>query len=118
MFQNVIVGWAARRALELGGLVGFLYSFYLALPPYAQAAIGRILGGDAAPEHYAIALGAIAIAAWGYIWSFRSTVTPQVVTSDKQQIPIKPNTQAASKIEAQAAVAPKPKTLWERLTGR
>lgn len=118
MFQNVVIGWFARRALELGGLFGFLYTMYLGMPPYAQAAVGRVLSGQAEQEHYIIATGAIGLALWGYAWSFISTKKPQVVTADAKQIPIKPNTHAASRIEAEAAVAPKPKTLWERLTNR
>lgn len=117
MFQNVIVGWFARRALELGGIFGVLWTIYSNLSPASQDAIERLFTG----RWQEVTLGAlvpVGIALWGYIWSFLSTKRPQVVTADAKQIPIKPNTQAASQIEAQAAVAPRPKTLWERLTGR
>lgn len=117
MFQNVIVGWFARRALELGGIFGVLWTIYSNLSPASQAAIERLLTG----QWQEVTLGAlfpIGIALWGYVWSFMSTKKPQVVTADAKQIPITPNTQAASRIEAEAVVAPKPKTLWERLTSK
>lgn len=117
MFQNVIVGWFARRALELGGIFGVLWTIYSNLSPASQDAIERLFTG----RWQEVTLGAlvpIGIALWGYIWSFLSTKRPQVVTADSKQIPIKPDTRAANEIEAKAAVAPRPRTLWDRIRGR
>jgi len=118
MFQNVIVAWLFRRALEVGGVVVFVSQVYAALPPYVQAAIAEVLTGAASPQNIAIAIGGIVVALWGYVWSFRSTVGTHVVTGDKQQIPVKPDTRAASEIEAKAVAAPKPKTILERIAER
>lgn len=117
MFQNVIWGWIIRRGLELGGLIGTLAMIYQQLPPTTQAAIGRAVQGD----WQDITLGALVplvVAIWGYIWSFRSTVRPQVVTAEKQQIPLKPDSVAQTKVEVIAKGAERPKSLWERLTGQ
>jgi hypothetical protein len=117
MFQNVIIGWIARRALEFGGIIGAALTAWNNLPPATQDAILSVLGRN----WETITLGAlapIALSLWGYVWSFLSTVKPQVVTADKRQIPVAPETYAASRIEAEAIAAPKPRTLWERLTSR
>lgn len=117
MFQNVIIGWLTRRGLELGGLAAAGIAWYLNQPPATQDAINRIFTGGWREVPIGIYLG-IGAALWGYVWSFQSTVKPQVVTADKKQIAIQPNTRAASKIEAEASVAPKPRTLWERIRGK
>ncbi len=117
MFQNVIIGWLARRALEIGGIVGALLTAWNNLPPATQEAILSVLGRN----WETITLGAlapIALSIWGYVWSFVSTRAPQVVTTEGKKIPIAPNTRAASEIEAKAVTAPRPRTLWERLTGK
>lgn len=117
MLQNVIIGWIARRALELGGLAGAGLTAWNNLPPTTQDAILMVLGRN----WETITLGALApigVSLWGYVWSALSTFKPQVVTTDKRQIPIEKDSRAASQIEAVAATAPKPRTLWERLTQR
>src|SRR5690606_8220368 len=86
MFQNVIIGWIARRALEIGGLVGALLTAWNNLPPGTKDAILMVLGRN----WETITLGAlapIAISLWGYVWSALSTFKPQVITADKRQIP-------------------------------
>lgn len=88
MFQNVIVAWLLRRGLELGGITGVLVTVYNNLPPSAQASLGNLFTG-----HWQdVTLGSllpIAVALWGYVWSFRSSTTPHVVTPDKTQTPMK-----------------------------
>ena len=120
MFQNVILGWVTRRGLELGGLFGAAVAWYLAQPPATQDAINRIFTGGWREVPVGIYVG-VGAALWGYIWSFRSTVRPQVVTTDKQQIPLPSAGEGAGttrKVETIAAAAPKPRTLWERLFAR
>lgn len=117
MFQNVIIAWITRRVLEIGGLLGALLTAWNNLPSETQNAILMVLGRN----WETITLGALApigLALWGYVWSALSTFKPQVVTADKRQIPIDGKSQSASRIEAEAVVAPKPRTLWERLTSR
>ena len=84
---NLVGAWLLRRALEIGGLVGALLSLYSALPPDAQASIAQLLTG----QWQDLTLGALvplAISIGGYIWSWRSTMAPQVVV-DRKQVPIK-----------------------------
>lgn len=83
LFQNIAVQWAGRRALEVGGLIGTLFVFYQNLPPATQAAIGKVFTN----EWQDITLGSlvpIVAAAWGYVWSFRSTVKDQIVSDGKK----------------------------------
>lgn len=117
MFQNVIIGWLARRALEIGGIVGAGLTAWNNLPPATQEAILSVLGRN----WETITLGAlapIALSAWGYIWSALSTFKPQVVTADKRQISLPKDSIEQTKVEVIAKSAPKPRTLWERLTGK
>lgn len=87
MLDNVIFQWIVRRVMELGGLGGTLVAAYLALPPATQEALGRLLARDWQDVTLG-SLAPIALAIWGYVWSFRSTVRPQV-TVDNRQVPIK-----------------------------
>lgn len=115
MFQNVIIGWLARRALEIGGLVGALLTAWNNLPPATQDAILAILGRN----WQTITLGAlapIAVSIWGYVWSFLSTKAPQVVTTEGKKLPLTPT--GSKEAEAVARLAPAPRTLWDRLTSR
>ena len=117
MFQNVILGWFTRRGLELGGVFAAGLAWYMAQPPATQDAINRIFTGGWREVPVGIYLG-IGATIWGYIWSFRSTVRPQVVTRDAHQIPLPKEGQGAGttrNVETIAAGAPKPKTLWEHL---
>lgn len=117
MFQNVIMGWLARRALEIGGIVGAGLTAWNNLPPATQEAILSVLGRN----WETITLGAIApiaLSVWGYVWSALSTFKPQVVTADKRQISLTRDSIEQTKVEVIAKSAPKPRTLWERLTGK
>lgn len=118
MFQNVIIGWISRRVLELGGIVGFLLSAWNNLTPETQAAVLAILGHN----WQAITLGAlapIAVSLWGYVWSFLSTRKPQVVIDGKQvAMPRIPDATRTIVEESARTAAAKPRTLWERLTGK
>lgn len=82
---NVVLGWLWRRVQELLGVGLALASFYAAMPPDAQAAIGAILTGNGG--------GLTVTAALGLIWylftqvqSWRATTRPQIVTTDKTKI--------------------------------
>ena len=85
MFKNVVVGWLGRRALEVGGLIGMLWSAYTVLPPSRQEIINRIFTG----EWQDITLGAL-VPFGGYVisqvLSFRATVKPQAVTPDGTKV--------------------------------
>jgi hypothetical protein len=83
---NLVGAWLLRRALEIGGLVGAVVTLFMALPPETQASIAQLLTG----RWQDITLGAlapIAVALWGYVWSWRSTFRPQVVV-DRRQVPL------------------------------
>lgn len=117
MFQNVIVGWLARRGLELGGLVAAAVTWYMTQTPAQQDAINRIFTGGWREVPIGIYLG-IAVTLWGYVWSFRSTVQPQVVTQAGQKIVPKAGTVAQANIETQAKAAPKAPTIFESILAR
>lgn len=79
MINAVVLGWLGRRALEIGGLVGFLTTAYMSLDPASQAVIGRILTG----EWKSLPIGqivALLVALWGYWQSFHQTTQPKAVT--------------------------------------
>lgn len=112
MFKNVILGWVGRRALEVGGLLGTIWSIYSAMPPNYQETIRRSLTG----EWQDITLGALvpfAIYIGSQVLSFRATVQPQVVTPDGTKVrtrDLDPSTRtkvevdiAGKKIEAKKA---------------
>lgn len=104
MFQNVILQWVFRRCLEIGGILGAIITFYLGLPQPAQEAIQSLLTGHWG-DLTLKALVPIAIALWGYIWSFRSTTKPHV-TADNTQTSLKklpPST--VTKVKVDAAIA-------------
>jgi hypothetical protein len=123
-FQNIAVQWAGRRALEVGGLVGTLFVFYTNLPPLTQAALGKVFTN----EWQDITLGSlvpVAAAAWGYIWSFRSTVKPHIVTDDGQKVASKdlPKNKRvyvdeAAKVAAEKKKAERKPNLLDKLFGR
>lgn len=112
MFQNVIIGWLARRALEIGGIVGAGLTAWNNLPPATQEAILSVLGRN----WETITLGALAplaLSVWGYVWSFLSTRAPQVVTTEGKKLPLTPV--GSKEAEAIASLAPKPRSIAERL---
>ncbi|WP_323012883.1 hypothetical protein [Devosia sp.] len=118
MFQNVIIGWLMRRALEIGGIVGAGLTAWNNLPPATQEAILSILGHN----WQSITLGAlapIAVSLWGYVWSALSTFKPQVVIDGKQvPMPRIPDATRTLVEESARTAAAQPRTLWERLTGK
>ena len=83
LFNNVVVGWVSRRLLEVGGWVTFVTSIYMAMPPSAQAAVGRILRGDWDNLSVAAIIGLVTYV-WSQVWSFKSTVKDQVVASGRK----------------------------------
>lgn len=117
-FTGLIGKWFLRRGMEIGGLLGALVAYFLSLPPGQQQTILRILQGDWSD----IPLGsvvALVVALAGYIWSFISTVRPQVVVNN-EQVPIRelsPVVQREVRVEARDAVERKP-GLLDRLFGR
>lgn len=118
--SNIAVQWFGRRALEVGGLVGFLFTFYQTLPPATQASIGKVFTN----EWGDITLGSlapIAVALWGYVWSFRSTVAPHVVTEAGKQVATKKlsgPTKAKVEKEAATVIQHQPSIFDHRWFGR
>jgi hypothetical protein len=119
ILTNVVLGWFVRRGLELGGLLGALWVFYTNLPPASQDAIQQLFTGG----WEQVTLGAlfpILAALWGYVWSFRSTVKPQVVV-DGRQVPIKSLPQGRQTLveeTARTVAGKRGKTLFDLLRGR
>ena len=109
MFQNVVWGWLGRRAVEIGGLVGLVWSAYAALAPGQQDLVNRIVTG----KWQDITLGALVpflIYAGSQVLSFRATVKPQVVTPDGAKTDFKklpPTTRAKVQIDAKKVTPPK-----------
>lgn len=115
LFTGLVAQWIIRRLMEVGGIVGAFLTAWNNLPPTTQDAVLLILGRN----WETITLGAlvpIALSLWGYAWGAISTFKPQVVTADKQQIPLTPT--GAREAEAVAKLAPRARTLWDRLTGK
>ena len=117
--NNIVLGWLWRRTQELGGLGGTLAFLYLSLPPEGKDAINQIFAGG----WQNVSLGAVATIAL-YLWSqwksWRSTVRPQVVTADAQQIILPKESVATAKVEAIAKTAPVPRsrTIIDMLRGK
>jgi len=115
--QNVVMGWLVRRAQELAGLAFALIPIYLAMPPSMQQDVQAIFTGQGGGLTISAAFGIL----W-YLWtqwqSYRATVVPQVVTTDGKKAELLKGSSAARQADAVAAAAPKPRTLWERLTQR
>lgn len=117
MFSNVIIGWAARRALELGGILGAGLTAWNGLPPHVQEAVLLVLGRN----WEAVTLGALAplaFSVWGYVWSFLATKAPQVVTTDGNKVVLDKQSASARQADAVAAGAKPARTLFERLFKR
>lgn len=115
--QNVLLGWLWRRLQELVAWAAGLVPLFLMLPPEHQALIVAVLQGQGGGYSISAYIG-FAMYLWSQWQSLRATIKPQVVTSGGRKIALDPNTRAASRIEAEAAVAPRPRSLWERLTGK
>lgn len=109
--------WIFRRFLELGGIAGAALTAWNNLPPDIQAAVLALLSRN----WETVTLGSLiplAMALWGYGWSFVSTIRPQVVTSDGKQIAIPKDSVTAARVDVIAKSAPKARTLIDRLFGR
>ena len=115
--MNIVLAWLVRRAMEVGGLVGFVLSAWATLPTGTQNAVVGLLTS----KWETVTLGAlapIALAVWGYAWSFISTVKPHVITEAGKQIALPKGAIETTKVEVIAKSAPKAKTLIERILGR
>ena len=108
MFQNVIWGWVGRRAVEIGGLLGLVWSAYAALAPGQQDLVNRIVTGN----WQDITLGALVpflIYIGSQVLSFRATVKPQVVLPEGKKVDYKklpPTTRAKVQIDAKKVPQP------------
>lgn len=115
--QNAILGWLWRRAQELASWALALVPIYLAMPPAMQKDVQAIFMGQGGGLTVSAVIGIV----W-YLWtqwqSYRATVRPQVVTTEGQKVIFDKGTPVASRADAVAATAPKPRTLWDRLTNR
>ena len=115
--QNVVLGWLWRRVQELASLAGIFVPIYLAMPPHMQQDVQAIFSGQGGGLTISAAFGIL----W-YLWtqwqSYRSTVAPQIVTTDGKKAELPKGSAAADRADAVAATAPKPRTLWERLTSK
>lgn len=115
--QNAILGWLWRRAQEIAAWAFTLVPIYLAMPPAMQKDVQAIFTGQGGGLTISAAFGIV----W-YLWtqwqSYRATVRPQVVTTDGAKVILDKGTAAANRADAVAATAPRPRTLWERLTNR
>ncbi|WEJ33843.1 hypothetical protein [Devosia sp. SD17-2] len=115
--QNVILGWLWRRAQELAAWAFALIPVYLAMPPDMQETVRAIFTGQGGSLSVSAVFGLV----W-YLWtqwqSFRATAAPQVVTTDGKKAVLPKGSTAARQADAVAAAAPKPRTIWERLTQR
>lgn len=115
--QNVILGWLWRRAQEIAAWAIALVPIYLAMPPSMQQDVHAIFTGRGGSLTISAAFGIL----W-YLWtqwqSYRATVRPQVVTTDGHKVILDKGTPAASRADAVAATAPRPRTLWDRITGQ
>ncbi|MBU1307412.1 MAG: hypothetical protein KKF33_18060 [Alphaproteobacteria bacterium] len=115
--QNVVLGWLWRRLQELVAAVAGLAPLFLMLPPEYQKLIIAVMQGQGGGYTVSVYIGFV-VYLWTQWQSWSATVKPQVVTSDGKKIPVAKDTRAASQIEAVATAAPKPRTLWDRLTGK
>lgn len=87
-FITGIIGqWIIRRVLELGGLAAAALTAWNNLPPSVQETIIGLLGNKWQEVTLGTAAG-LAVAGWGYVWSFISTIKPHV-TIDGVQTPVK-----------------------------
>lgn len=115
---SVIGQWIVRRILELGGLAAAGLTAWNNLPPHVQEAIIGLLGA----KWQDITLGTLfglGVAAWGYVWSFISTVKPHV-TVDGIQTPVKalPDDKKVIVEESARTAQAKRRTLMDILSGR
>ena len=93
---NVVVGWIRRRLLEVAGLVGAILPFILAMPPEQQAIIIAVLTGQGGALSIAAVVG-FGVYVFGQWRSWRATVNPHVVTSEKTKIDVPVLTEAEAR---------------------
>jgi hypothetical protein len=115
--QNVILGWLWRRAQELASLGGVLIPIYLAMPPSMQADVQVIFTGQGGGLSISAAAG-LAYYLWTQWQSYQATVKPQVVTSSGEKIALRRDGATAKEVEAVAKIAPRQKSLAERIAER
>jgi hypothetical protein len=114
--HNIILGWLARRALEVGGLAGVVLTAWNNLPPELQTAVLALL----TQNWQAMTLGtlvSLASAIGGYVWSWVSTMRPQVVV-DGRQVPLDklpPQANVFVEEAARTAIARQPRSVLDRL---
>ncbi|WMT90179.1 hypothetical protein [Pelagibacterium sp. H642] len=88
---NAALGWIVRRIFDWGGwlagILGGLLTLFLQLDTLTQSAIITVLQGNWQEVTLGSAFGfaVLAINQWR---SWRATVRPQVVTSDKKKIEV------------------------------
>lgn len=115
--QNVILGWLWRRAQEIAAWAFALVPIYMAMPPAMQKDVQAIFTGQGGGLTISAAFGIL----W-YLWtqwqSYRATVRPQIVTTEGQKTVLDKGSSTARQADAVAAAAPKPRTLWDRITGK
>ena len=125
MLNNVIIGWLIRRALEIGGLVGSVVMVGLdiwnSLPPAAQDAVMSLLSRN----WEGITLGSLvplAMAIWGYAWSFKATVQDQAVANGKKvkldELPQSTKTMVKEKVKTVVEKKKAEPGILERLFGK
>jgi hypothetical protein len=120
IIQSAAAGWLWRRAQELASLAGIFIPIYLAMPPSMQQDVQAIFTGQGGGLSVSAVFGLV----W-YFWtqwqSYRATVVPQVITRSGTKIELPKAGEGVGttrNVEAMAEGAPRPKTLWERLTSR
>ena len=115
--QNVVLGWLWRRLQELVAFVAGLAPLFLMLPPEHQDLVVAVLRGQGGGYSVSAYLG-FGLWIWSQWQSYRATVKPQIVTERGQKAELPKGSNASRQAEAVAAAAPRPRTLWERLTNR
>ena len=115
--QNVVLGWLWRRLQELVAFVAGLAPLFLMLPPEHQELVVAVLRGQGGGYSVSAYLG-FGLWLWSQWQSYRATVKPQVVTTEGRKVTLDKGTPEANRADAVAATAPRPRTLWERLTNR
>lgn len=131
LFSGVFGGWLLRKLMEGGGVVATIITSGMALwaliPEPGQALIMRILAREWSSITLLdlwVAVPPAAIAIWGYVWSYKKTLTPSATTKvDGKLVQVKekdiaPSTVEAVKTSAGAAVSNRPRSIIDRLFGR
>jgi hypothetical protein len=115
--QNALLGWLWRRAQEVASFAGIFVPIYLAMPPAMQQDVQAIFAGQGGGLTVSAYIG-LGYYLWTQWQSLRATTAPQVVTTDGKKAELPKGSSVARQADAVAAAAPKPRTLWDRLTQR